>query len=555
MNSLMKHFNLAKVWRKALASAALVLTLPHAVLAAETPELPVARYNVGLDVFETELPHGKPFLIEFTVSGDKADNNEVTGLLWEGEDCEAVPKVLVSSSPTKTAEKGSDKAQVLRGTAEDKDEHGKRKFALAAPPLRYDTSYCVRFTLSRDWGDADRDAVKKAQQEILAAAVGHGSYDEALIKKEAEAALGSRAKLEVLPAGAMGKDAKTVPLLAVVNGWFKLDALQPLFDAQREHWKSVANARSKVQKLVAAGGRPDVAPLGDKLPLAVVRFEDEFDKLKAAGDKAPRFTEEVSAASAEKEKNEPPVAPTEDERLYVERLDLLMDAGKLVSTQCAPAPAGLNKDYCAKLTATIDLIGDIKRNIDVANTEYTRYTQTSARLLTDLGKSVDAIQVQLKPSLAMTGRPSYTERSTFYMSADVGGVLPVFVGDRGFGGQDISVFLGVNFYLTAVDKNTPLAKDDGFFKRFSFTAGWTLNDVKDSSGRTKGVLDGKGLMVGGGFRATDYLRFGAGAMWVRQNDRNPVVTETHVRAVPYLAASIDLDVAGTLRDAFKKYQE
>jgi hypothetical protein len=542
-------------------AVALALTLSHTAHAAETQEVPVVRYNVALAVFESELPHGKPFFIQFTVSGSDADNDEVAGLLWEGDQCAQVPAKQIPSTPNKTAVKGSDQAQVLNGASEDKDEQGKRKFVLTVPPLRYDTSYCWLFTLSRDWGSGDRASVNEAVRDILKASVQQGSYDEVLIKDRASASLGSRGKLEVLLAGGAALGPKTQPLLDVVTEWFQRKPLQPLFDAHREYWNNISNARNKLVELTRQDTRPPLSVLGDNPPPAAIALDAAFDKLKEAGEKAPRLTEVVSTEAEAKRRRDPPEADSEDERTYLEYLNVLEDRAKEVAILCA-APASraaaalaLNNDYCKKVANASNRIGDVKRNLGESAHHYKVYNDTLNDLLEKLKEKVDSIQVRLPPARVTTSLPSYTERSAFYVSADVGGVLSVFHGRGGFGGQDLSVFLGVNVYLTAVDKDTPLAKDDGFLKRFSFTTGWTLTDVQDSSGRTKGVLDGKGILVGCGIRATDYLRLGAGAMFVRQEDRNPVVSDTHLRAVPYVATSIDLDVAGTLRDAFSKYQQ
>lgn len=162
------------------------------------------------------------------------------------------------------------------------------------------------------------------------------------------------------------------------------------------------------------------------------------------------------------------------------------------------------------------------------------------------------VRVEARPSGGTTPVPSYTERAGLYISGDVGVMMPIFpaTGEIGF-----APLVGASFYLVPVDKDEPLkcagTPDCDFWKRFALTGGIAIN-VRDSAGTVKGVIGDTGLFVGAGLRVTDYLRLGGGAVFVTQKSQNPLLPGEPVRAAPYVAASVDIDVAGTVKDIYTK---
>lgn len=523
------------VWGFALMIA--LVGLQSRTRAADAPPLPVVTYNVGLSSFENALPHGVPFLIQFTQSGDNADYDSVTGRVWESG-----PPCATPSGPP------------LPGTVGDKDASGKRKYILSVRKLRFAKSYCFAFELSRKWSDADRAALDKTIREIIAAAVKRGSYDRDLISATAKQSLDKRAALPVVLVSAASTE-KSKPLLDVVLESFTPGALKPLYDAGREHQTAIDNVRTETRKVLRVGvGLDRPAKLfGSPVPTDILDAEEAYAKTVQATRKAKRLSEDLPEAERQARLARPPAALSDDEQAYVDSLTLLKERMRpAFDHHCPEAGEGAERiAYCAKLKETMERVEGLLRNASIAQRELEVYREAESTLLDTLAKRVATIAIEIPPREVTTASPSYTERSAFYVSADVGGAVPIFGGG---GGTDLAAFLGVSVSFTAVDKDIPLTEDDGFWKRVSLTTGWTLSDVQDAKGATKGILGGKGLMLGGGLRVTDYLRLAGGAMFVRQKDSNPVVADTHVRAVPYLSLSIDIDVVGTIRGSMSKYQ-
>jgi hypothetical protein len=181
---------------------------------------------------------------------------------------------------------------------------------------------------------------------------------------------------------------------------------------------------------------------------------------------------------------------------------------------------------------------------------------TSSRVLSEARAEFNHVQAEAMTGLPVsrvssnrTPLPSYTERAAYYISADFGGAVPIFPG----GGASLAIYAGVNFYFDSVDKEVPLAVDDSFGKRFSLMLGMTLNTIQDSRGTTSGIIGGNSVLLGVGFRLTDYIRVGGGVAGFKQRDPNPAVNETHqLRLAPYISASVDLDVVGIVKDAFSR---
>lgn len=544
--------------RRAVGRVVLLVTLVAALVgpesqsnAADAPALPVVTYNVALSSFENALPHGVPFQIQFTLSGDDAEYDSVTGQVWESG-----PPCATPSGPQ------------MPGTAGDKDASGKRKFVLSAPRLKFSTSYCFVFGLGRKWTEADGTALNNAAEEIISVAAKRGSYNAELVSTTAKKSLDKWADLRIVLVGTAPGE-KPQLLLDLVLDLFKLEALKPLFDAHRGYQNAIDNIRSGTRKLI---GLAQLGKLfGSPVPADVLHVEEAYAKTVEAGQKAKRLSEDISEADRQARLAEPPAELTKEEQAYLGSFSPLMEqmhssygihckdseADTPEEAQAAPAsstpktPGPDRITYCTKVLPNVRRVERLLEIADSAKVELEKYRTARTNIVNSVAKRIGTITVAFPPQDVKTATPSYTERSAFYISADVGGTLPIFGSS---GGTDLAAFLGVSVYFTAVDKDVPLREDDGFWKRFSLTTGWTLTDVQDSRGTAKGILGGKGLMLGGGLRVTDYLRIGTGAMFVRQNDSNPVVANSHVRAVPYFSLSIDIDVAGTIRGSISKYQ-
>jgi hypothetical protein len=518
-----------------LAAALLAGVGGGAALAADAPSLPTVTYNVGLRAFENVLPHRTPFQIKLTVSGANADYDEIDGASWK--------------SDGKRCEKRPDTARLFAGTAGDKDDSGQRTFVLQAPRLQFATAYCFRFTLSRNWSKQDQTAVAAAAEAALAAAETRGSYSATTARAALEKSLGDRARLPVVVNDV--PNSAPMPLIHLVAAELTVAALKPLFQQQRDYHDNIDNARRGTRDLIAKAPPPP-ASMAQDAPRDVSELEDTYKAVVDLANSLPRLSADLVPGDIKAAAEARPAPLSDDEKAYYTKLELLLNHIETTSAaRCKPANADTSK-YCDALGVLRDLAKKIRRNLETATDNARGFLSAEADILRRVKARVAKLVVQLPPTEPLTtDMPGYTERSLLYISADVGGVLPVFLWG---GGADVSAFIGVNVYFTAVDKDVPLAEEEdfAFLKRFSLTAGWTLTDIKDSSGSAKGALGGKGLMAGGGLRVTDYLRIGAGAMFVTQRDANPVVPSTHLRVTPYGAISIDVDVAGTIRGSVSK---
>jgi hypothetical protein len=150
--------------------------------------------------------------------------------------------------------------------------------------------------------------------------------------------------------------------------------------------------------------------------------------------------------------------------------------------------------------------------------------------------------------LTVSSPAGFMDRAPLYISGNIGMAAVHFRND----GWDSVLFVGVNLYFAALDKDIPLGTDLAFRRRFSIVAGYTINDLNSPSGTGRGALGGKGALLGASLRVTDYLQMGAGAALVRQASANPLVASPRLRTAPYASLSIDIDVVDIVKGIFAK---
>lgn len=143
-----------------------------------------------------------------------------------------------------------------------------------------------------------------------------------------------------------------------------------------------------------------------------------------------------------------------------------------------------------------------------------------------------AVGVVVRERASVTGSTA----AGLYVSLDLG-LLYGFEVDRG------ALFAGVNVYLAPVNKDAPL-RGASLRKRLSVTVGLTLTDMRqEDDDRFENLIgDRWNVLVGMGLRVTGSLRLGAGALLLLKNDPNPLVLDRSLGAVPYVTASLDVDV-------------
>lgn len=143
-----------------------------------------------------------------------------------------------------------------------------------------------------------------------------------------------------------------------------------------------------------------------------------------------------------------------------------------------------------------------------------------------------AVAVVVRERRSVTGSTA----AGLYVSLDLG-LLYGFEVDRG------ALFAGVNVYLAPVNKHAPLRGTE-LRKRLSVTLGLTLTNMRQEDDERFENLIGErwNVIVGMGLRVSGSLRLGAGALLLLRNDPNPLVLDRSLGAVPYVTASLDVDV-------------
>ncbi len=128
----------------------------------------------------------------------------------------------------------------------------------------------------------------------------------------------------------------------------------------------------------------------------------------------------------------------------------------------------------------------------------------------------------------------------YYVSADLGFV---YLPDIAEGVP----YMGTNIYFRPVNKNVPLSQKSSFGRRFAITVGVTLDSIADDQGTRKDFTGQQSLVVGAGYRFTESLRFGLGAVVFVKQDPNPLVDDETTGVTPYISVSFDWNVAKTFK--------
>ncbi|HVT15290.1 MAG TPA: hypothetical protein VHQ90_03785 [Thermoanaerobaculia bacterium] len=196
------------------------------------------------------------------------------------------------------------------------------------------------------------------------------------------------------------------------------------------------------------------------------------------------------------------------------------------------------------LAAVKDLSRLAARQADglaAANSAIDRSWQARAAALDDMVSQVEveARQVGVLVSTSTVG--SFTTYQKQYISVDAGFLYVPRL-------SSAVPYIGTNIYLRPVNKNAPLREAGGFGRRFAFTFGLTVTSIADSSPVTrKDLFTNYSLLLGGGYRVTDSIRLGAGALIFHRESPNPLITRETLTSSPYISLSIDWDILSAFR--------
>ena len=129
-----------------------------------------------------------------------------------------------------------------------------------------------------------------------------------------------------------------------------------------------------------------------------------------------------------------------------------------------------------------------------------------------------------------------------YVGGDIGMLYAATIGET-------VAYVGVNFYLRPVNKSVPLRQKGGFLRRFSLTAGLTLNSIEDRRGIRSDLYFNQALVLGAGYRISQYWRVGGGGLVFRERDPGsyPLTRKKRTAVTPYLALAFDVDIGQQLK--------
>ena len=129
-----------------------------------------------------------------------------------------------------------------------------------------------------------------------------------------------------------------------------------------------------------------------------------------------------------------------------------------------------------------------------------------------------------------------------YVSGDVGVLYAARIGAR-------SAYIGTNFYLRPLNKNVPLRLKGGALRRSAITVGLTFNSLEDSRRIRSDLYYNSALMLGAGYRISQYWRIGGGGLVFRERDPDsyPLTNKRRTALTPYVALSFDADLGHQLK--------
>lgn len=103
---------------------------------------------------------------------------------------------------------------------------------------------------------------------------------------------------------------------------------------------------------------------------------------------------------------------------------------------------------------------------------------------------------------------------------------------------EVSPIVGANVYFRAVNRNVPLSYRGGFTRRFSVLVALTTQSLA-KNGEREDLIPSHGLVLGAGYRVTDFVQCNLGALALRSLDEDPTVNKKTIRLTPYVGVSLD----------------
>jgi hypothetical protein len=109
--------------------------------------------------------------------------------------------------------------------------------------------------------------------------------------------------------------------------------------------------------------------------------------------------------------------------------------------------------------------------------------------------------------------------------------------------REAATYIGTNIYFRPINQHAPLSRFGSIGRRVAMTVGLTVTSIADEEQTRFNLFGDQSLVLGLGVRVTEVLRLSAGTVVFRKADENPFVDRKSYAFEPYVAFSVDLNMA------------
>jgi hypothetical protein len=200
-----------------------------------------------------------------------------------------------------------------------------------------------------------------------------------------------------------------------------------------------------------------------------------------------------------------------------------------------------------QVTNLRQLIGAVEKSragADSLQNESSRVRDDLRRRQAEVKELASDFKAQVRDELIVNATTTGNGNTfqAYYVSADLGYVYMPEI-------SEAVPYVGTNIYFRPVNKNAPLSQRSSFGRRFAVTIGMTLNSIADENMETReDFTSNSSLLVGAGYRFTESIRLGLGALVFIKKDPNPLVDDETTGVTPYVSVSFDWNVAKTFKN-------
>jgi len=132
----------------------------------------------------------------------------------------------------------------------------------------------------------------------------------------------------------------------------------------------------------------------------------------------------------------------------------------------------------------------------------------------------------------------FKTRASWYISPDIGLLYAPNL-------KEAFPYFGVNIYLRPVNRDVPLGMKDSLGRRFALMIGITTRSLEEED-RREDLIGSKSLVVGAGFRLTDFLRLSGGSLLYYKINSETEESQKKITASYFISLSLDWDIKSTI---------